>query len=319
MALDLTNDELEAIIASVKRDLNVAIEEEQRQLAKAEGDEESSPDLGEESSPEASAPPEGSPPQETGGQAPPPPAEDSPAGPDGLSAPQDGQGGGDIAPAPTADALAAEYAQLSPEEFQMHVEAIQLAAQQMGLGGGAPQGAAPGPGPEASAPAPGGPPPGAGGPPPGMEASAPALKNELPTQGGASSIPSGDSKTPSPGNGGKDLPVKKSEDKLDALLAQKEEGLSKAYEDKLLGLVKAMKNIVEAPQPKAVTRISDVAFTGKPGQTAAAPEVKLTKSEVMTKLRDQARNPQLSKKDRALIDGFVDNQVSVDQIKHLLA
>jgi len=100
-------------------------------------------------------------------------------------------------------------------------------------------------------------------------------------------------------------------------------GLSKAESDDLkaqvAGLSKAVKILLETPNRKAVTSISELPFLKKnDGSDAKAAPAALTKKEILAKLNLKAEDSKLSKSDRTLINQFCVGSVDVSQISHLL-
>jgi hypothetical protein len=217
-------------------------------------------------------------------------------------------GGGDV------QELASQYAQLSPEDLESHLMAIELAMQQMqgGAAGGAPAGMPPEAGgagmPPAAPPAQAGAMPPEGSPAMKSENSPKNMKKIATGMYGAPSDPEklaewkkkhfGDKKpegsASSSGEGSKEESVKKSE--LDAVNAKLDVAL-KAVE------------FLTRPMRKAVT---EFAVT----ETKAA--TSMTKNEVTAKLKAVTASPTLAKSDRQLVNGFYDGRISLDQIAHLL-
>ncbi len=301
--ITITDEELEAIIADVKGQLDNGLAAQAAKLSKADDDD----TVGQESSP-TDAPPDSAP-----TDMPPPgasaspdaspaasaPASPAPASPDASAA---GAAPQAIEPAPTAEGLAQEYAGLAPEEFQMHVQAMQMAATQMGMDLSAMMApVAPAAPPAAASPAPAMPP-----------ASAPAAD---PLAAAASAAPAA-----SPA-----MPPAASPDPLAALKSEKEAEVADlkknqaALEAQFSALTETMKKYFNQPLSKAVTHASDVGFVTKPGSAPEAkPEKVLAPAEVLVGLRKAARNPDLKKSDRDLIDRYVEKKATYEQIKHLL-
>lgn len=275
--ITLKEDELEAILAEVERDLAAVLKSESERLSKAVGDDDDEQSAPEGSAPpaEGSAPPMGAAPEEgsadeasapaLGG---PPPDADAAAPQGDDQDPADDQGG-------DMESLKGEYAALPLEELKMHYMAAKSALlEQMQSQGGAEGSASPG---EKSAPPPA--------PAPGPEASA------------------------SP-------PAMKSEKAAAATLSKAEEAKNQKIAElqaQVSGLAKAVELLVSTPQRKAVTSI---AYLGKTEATAEAPT--LSKSEIIEKLNEKAKDPKLSKNDRSLINKFCVNKADVKSIEHLL-
>jgi hypothetical protein len=301
--MKISDKEIASILAEVEAEIAPLLRSERERLSKAAedsvgsaspmGEESRSPgrDLmpdersGSSASPEASASsaspmPEGSASASAGSPA--PEASESAGAPEGEEA------GGDV------EALAAQYAELPPEQLEMHLMAIEAAMQKMGAaGGGAPEGMAP--------------PAQAGAmPPPEQSAGMPAMKSEKSVSASAEKSPK--------------MPVKKEESSMEASKSpvKKEESskaehsISKsefeAVEAKLDMALKAVEFLTR-PMRKAVTEFA-VAETKAP--------TSLTKGEVTAKLKEVTSSPKLQKSDRQLINGFYDGRVSLDQIAHLL-
>ena len=283
--IKISDDELEAILAEVENDLTQVLKSESENLAKAVGDENdpdagAPPPAGDAPAPGGEASPEASAPPDAAPSAPP---EDS-ASP---AAPPAEEGSAPADPAAEqgpmdVEGLKAEYSQLPPEELKMHYLAAKAAMFEVMQGAG---GAAPG------APAPA---PGAGAPPPPDPAAPPAMKSEVPAAQEVSA---------SPGNGGmaKSEALAKSEAKFEELAAQVDL------------LTKALDLSLATPQRRAVTSLSFLKKT-----ESGEEEVQLSKSEIMEKIGEKAKDPSLSKSDRSLINGFCVGSVDVKKIEHLL-
>jgi hypothetical protein len=256
----------------------------------------------------------------------PSPAESSPglsATPGGESAPVAGDPG---AEAPDADAgstladpaaggeqpvsveaLEAEYEQLPPEELKMHLAAAHAAAMKV-LGGAM--------GPDAGAGAPpGAPPPGAGpsAPPPASPPPGKMAFNEVPAA--KAEIRHGD------GSGGKELPVKKSEEpKTSTEVAAVRADVASLKED-VQNLVKAFEVSLGKPIRKAVT---DVNFIPKAPEGDAKPVSSTVIGAHFAELTRpgsravKADGQPLSKADRERINAWYDNRISYDGIQDLL-
>ena len=105
-------------------------------------------------------------------------------------------------------------------------------------------------------------------------------------------------------NGGKSMPVKKSENAEVADL-----------KEQIAGLTKAVTILVGAPMRKAITTVAGLVPAGtKPATDVSS----LSKSEISTRLSEKARDPKMEKKDREAINGFYDGRYDVSKIAHLL-
>lgn len=313
--IEIEKEKLDAMLADLAVELAPMLKAEAQALAKAADEDspaEESEGSGEPAGPpasesEESAPAEDSgPPAEASAPAPeasaPAPEMSAPA-PEASAAPGQDQA---IQPAPTVEALQAEYAKLDPEAQKMHYLAVKAALlATMGAAGGA------GPaGPEASA---GAPPMGA--PPAGPEASAGAPPMGPPPPEASAPMQMGEMKAKqlaaSPGNGGK---LGKSEEqvKIEALTKQVEE-----QNTALAGLAKAFDKLT-TPQRKAVTGISQLRYLQKSAEEPAKPVAQLTKKEVDEKLKDKIREGKLSKSDKDLVAKYTVGAVDISKIEHLL-
>lgn len=286
--MKIKDSELKALVAEVETEIGALLKAEKDKLAKAHPGEDTSAEIPPDESATASA----KPPEASASASPAPDASAAPA-PDASMPPADASAAppADASADPAADegtmdpeALKAEYAKLPPDELKIHFLAAKAAL--MEVMGGADDGSAGAPPPPAAPPA----------PPPVASASPsapPALKAEM------KSVDA---------NGGKELPIKKSEQELqiEALKAEVTE-----QKDALEKLVKAVTVMVERPERKAVT---STAFIPKTDE-AAKP---LSKAEVMEKLKKVSAAPGLKKSDRDLINGFCVDAVSLEKIQHLL-
>lgn len=291
----IEKEKLDALLAEVTGELNQILKSEQTALAKAADDdapaEESSGSTegapADDLAPDASASPEASAPM-----APPAPEASAPeASPAEASPEASPEASADAGAPPSLEELTAAYAQLPPEQLDLHLQAAQAAAQQLGLGG--PEASAPAapaaapPAPEASAPA-------APMPPPGPEMG--MGKGEKPAAVAAPKA-----------NGGQ---IRKSEKDL----------VIEALQAQLADQGKALTQLVDAlnvPFRKSVKGISEIAYEGKnPGSRKVTD---LSKAEVTKLLREKARDASLSKSDRALIVAYTTGSVSVEKLEHLLA
>jgi hypothetical protein len=295
----IKKSEIVSVLAEIEADLQKAVAEKTVQLKKAAEDQEGGED---ESFDGPASPPaaedSGSPAAEAS-QSAPPPESASPAGPppgEAGGAPADPAAGGQLDPA----ALQAEYAQLPPEELDMHIQAALAAKEALTGAAGGPPGASPGGMPPAGPPA---------GGPPGMEGSAPppgmAMKNEL--------------KVSKEAIGGK---VSKSEDAAGKLIEDQAalikslqaevEGLKKSFSEDVDNLAKAMTKVIEQPLRKAVTSLTDVNFVNKTPAEAR----QYSKEEVMRLVGDNASR--LTKGEREDFLGFIDNRVPAAKLAPML-
>lgn len=265
--------ELRAVLAALETDLTTAFEAAKPGLLAKAVD-------GSDKPPSESTDDSASPPADDGSAgAPPsaPPASPSPSpAPDASAAPASAPA---ASPAPagapagdpgaeaslTPEALQAEYSQLSPEELDMHLQAAMAAKQALAAS------AAPAPGagamPPAASPAPASP---AGGMPP------PALKAEMGATGTG-----GTPSTHAKANGGQEKEVKKSEDSewksvaqaLQAQVAGLQKNLDetrtasaaqeKTYAEDVQNLTKAVTLVLERPERKAITGVSQIEYIRK--------------------------------------------------------
>lgn len=332
--IKIPKDQLDSMLREVSMELTEMLKSEQA-LAKSSIDdapaEESEGSEGPASPPpaedEMSAPAEESAPAEASAPA----AEGAPEGVE--ASPEQEQA---IEPAPTVEALTAEYAKLDPEAQKMHyLAAKQALMATMGQDQGmapeaAPPAAAP-PAPEASAPAAAAPPEMGkaelkkdmgikGDTGPKLQPSSPLPKlNIAPVSTGpkpaehAAAMPSA---TPSAAMAGGAAPPKapiamgKSEKRIQEL----EQQLQFQTEE-----VAKLARVIETPIRKSVKGISDMRFVGGPrANDEKAPVANLTKAEVTAALREKARDAKLSKNDRELISQYCSGGVNISKIEHLL-
>lgn len=250
-------------------------------------DEESSaPDAGMEASPGEESAPDS------------PMMDEASAAPEGSAAHE----GGEIEPAPSVEGLQAEYMKLDPEALQMHYIACK-GALMASMGEGQPDMGA---GPEASA---GAPPPAA--PPPAPEASAPMAMGEM---------SAGKEITNTDANGG-EIEKGKSLGKSEMVAAKDAEIASlkdqlKKNEEAVIELALQLTK----PLRKSVKGLSDLAFIPKTETENPKKVETLSKSEIVSKLREKSRTPNLKKSDRDLINQFTCGVegVTVKDIEHLL-
>lgn len=311
---------LDNILAQVEQELAPVLKAEKDRLVKAkedDGDDKGSdgPPAKEESSPSAEESSPEAPPADASASAPPasPPAPPA-AGPDAGSPPVGAP------PASPGSALPADPAALAQMIAAMPLEqqkAIYLASKQSlaaslaagsppagpdasAAGAGAPPMAPPMAPPEASAP----PAPPASAPPAdasGAPPMDPAMKNEM---------------KPSEGNGGKTMPVKKTEKPVVQTNKDNEElkALVKAQDEKIGQLTKIVGMLAGTPVRKAVTSVGVLRKTedGKDEQKS------LTKSEMTTQLTEMIKSNKLSKKDREQVRKFYDQgSTDLNLIQHL--
>lgn len=301
---------LDELLASVGNELTDLLKSDAAALAKSAVDDapgEASEGSGpptepDEETADASAPAEASAPDE--GAAPPmdgaPEVSESQAAaaaqPDGAP----GHEAGEIEPAPTVEALQAEYAKLDPEALKMHYLAAKSA---LVAAMGAEQSAAPGP--EASAP-PAAPAPPAAAPMAPEQSGAPMAMGEL-KAGKAMDLSDG-------GIGGEISKGKMGKSESDL----KVEALEKQLEEQNLALLQ-LAEVVATPIRKSVKGLSDLKFierTEEPKTTSAA---KMTKAEVTATLREKVRGGKLSKSDKELVSKYYAGSVDATKLEHLLA
>ena len=205
-----------------------------------------------------------------------------------MEAPDDGMGMDQtIEPAPSIEALQAEYEQLPEHELMMHLCAAHAAClARGGLAAAPPVAEAPAPEAEMA-------------PPMAVDAPAmaPAMKGELEMQ------PKNEDK----GNDGNGDTFKKNEEEMKALYLKIEE------QDKALA---ELVNFVTTPIRKSIKNISDVKFMDR-GTEEKAP---LSQAEVHAKLKTltDPSNTELKKSDRDLINKYYNKVISVDKLEHLL-
>ncbi len=319
--IEIPDEQLKQIVAEVEKELETMFKSEQLMKAeeKKEEKKEEAPAPKEEdksapaAAPEAPAPapaaaieaaPEMAPEAE---MAPPAPEMAPHIEPDGDEA---GMGG-----VPELEALKLEYASLPPEELRMHVEAAMQALLGCLGGHGEADPVMPPEVPNLPAPVPAG--------VPGMQ---PAMKMELEAiapnkkagPGEDHLVPSQPSKKFGAGEDHLEavyVKAKKSEDDL-ALKIKEVEELKKSQEKteaSLSQLTSAFKMYLEKPERKAVTSIAAI---DKPGTQVEAP--KLSKSEVMDKLKVITQEADLKKSDREMINAYCVGSIGVDKIAHLL-
>jgi hypothetical protein len=300
---------LDAALNQCAVELTDMLKSEQAALAKSVTDdapaEESEGSEGPASPPpsDASAGSDGPPPAEA--SAPPPGGEVSapddgtpPASPEQSAAAAAPEGtpeheAGEIEPAPTMEALQAEYMKLDPEALKMHYLAAKGAlAAAMGAAGA---------GPEASAPAAPPAPPAAAAPPPGA---APMAMGEM----------KGKQIDLSDGNGGEVEKGKMSKSEKDVEI----EGLKKQLEEQNKALLQ-LAEVVATPIRKSVKGLSDLKFIERTDETPPSKTATLSKKEVQAALSEKVRSGKLSKADKELVLKYSVGGVDLTKIEHLLA
>lgn len=202
-------------------------------------------------------------------------------------------GGEAIEPAPTVEALQAEYAKLDVEALKMHY----LAAKSALVAAMGNQAAPAAPAPEASAPAP--------------VAAAPAA--------------------PAPDAFGKSEAYKSQQAELKALKKALEdqkadfeaklekkliEATTKATEDSDKAIMDLV-NVLSTPVRKAATKISDIKFLGKNGDNNEGNKEPLTKAQIKARLSTLIQGGTLSKSDKDKIAQYSVTQ-DISKIEHLL-
>lgn len=292
----MTKEEIAKVLAELDADLKKGEQEAAETLKKAaEGEPPEKEDAsasagGEDSGAPASDASAGGPPAPDASAGGPPPGPDASAG--GAPAPG-GDPAMDAGPGLTPEALQAEYAQLPPEELDMHIQAALAAKEALSAAAG-PAAGAPGMAPPAPA-APMAPPDASAGGPPMMG------KEELRINKEA--------------NGGK-ISMGKSED---TELRKEFESLKKAHEELLKNakedtenLTKAVKLVLEAPVRKSISGISEV-----PADLKKSEEVKpMTRKEVDGFIKENAHK--MTKSERDLWLAFVDNKVPASKLAPML-
>lgn len=350
--MKISDKEIASILAEVEAELAPLLRSERQRLSKAAEDSAGSASpMGEESrspgrdlmpdersgsasgSPEASASASGSPMGSPEGSAsasgsPMPEGSASAGSPEGSAG-----GGGDV------QELAAQYAQLSPEDLESHLMAIEMAMQQMqgGAAGGAPAGMPPEAGGAGMPPA--APPAQAGAMPP--PEGSPTMKSEGLNKGMLTWAPyttlhhvaTQHEKEHGAGAWDKEHPdmtiahIKENMDKEGSAAKERSASREKsasAPAEKSAGSFS--KNELDAVNAKLDVALKAVEFLTRPMRKAvtefAVTETKaassMTKGEVTAKLKEVTASPTLAKSDRNLVNGFYDGRVSLDQIAHLL-
>ena len=282
--MNMSKEELASILSELDADLKKSAAEAEAILKKADG--EAPPEKEDASSPaeDVSAPPESPAPDASAAPAGPPDASAGapPMGPPDGSAPVDPAAAAPQGEAPlTPEALQAEYAQLSPEELDMHLQAALAAKEALAAAAGPAAGAPP----DASAGAP--PDASAGAPPMAPPAGPPMMgKEEL--------------KINAENTGGK---ISKSE--LDTLKA-----LVKSQQEDIENLAKATRTILETPIRKSVTSLIDVQPLSKTEVTS------MKRRDVDNFIKENAHK--MTKSERDLWIDFVDNKVPAAKLAPML-
>jgi hypothetical protein len=215
-----------------------------------------------------------------------------------------------IEPAPSIEALQAEYEQLPENELMMHLVAAHAAC--LARGGLAAQPGAMPPAPEApmdpmaAAPE-------AAAPAPDMAAEAPAMPPEEPEVAMKAEVAMKGKVVPSAGDGNGDTGAKSGGGLKKSAQDLQIEALTAKVEDQEKALMELVA-FTTTPFRKSVKNISDVKFI----ERTEVEKPTLTKSQIQAKLLEQAKNPDLKKSDRALINGFYDGSTKIEQLEHLL-
>src|SRR6185436_7072793 len=300
---------LDQLLVEVTNEISDYLRKDEADLRKAAGDEGPSPSdeesegsSGPAAPAESAAPPmdEASAPTEASAPAP----EAAPEmAPEGSADPMAAQGDQAIEPAPSVEALMAEYQKLDPEALRMHYLAAKQALM-AAMGAGQPEPSAP-MAPEASAPA--------APAPMAPEASAPpmAMKGEMSAGKDMGDLSDG-------ANGGEMTAGSKlGKSEKDAEIEDLRAKLAK-NEEQILEL--AMR--LTAPLRKSVKGISELPFITTEGGSVTKTSVEgLSKPEIIAKLREKSRDGSLKKSDREKINAFTlgDTTVTVKDLEHLLA
>jgi hypothetical protein len=316
-----SNAELNALVAEFSAEFDQLVKAEVaktgQSLSKSEPlakeDDESPPpkkDEGSESASAESAPPEsaGPPAADPAASAAPPPAADPASASPG--APPPGDPAAQAAGTDPQAALKQAYAQLSPEELQMHFMALKevLMAQQAGAAGGMPPGGAPpGMDPAAAAGGMAPPAPAAAGAPPAPAPAGPGAVAPLAGEGSQPLDPAATMALKSEFD--KQLNLVKSERDASAIKVQE-------LEKSVSALAEAMTKVFSQPVRKSITG-KDLDGLLK----SELPESKvssLSKAEITKKLLTVSRDPSTKNSDRDLINKYYSEAVKVNDIAHLL-
>lgn len=267
-----TDAEIDSMVTDVTAQLGALLKSEGASLLQKSDGEPSDGESLQMAAPDASAPPADA--SASAGPSPEAsvaPDASAPAAPEGAS-PE-----GDAQPA-SLDELVQAYSSLSPEELQMHAQALAQVMQ------GQSQGQSAAPAPDASAQPPAAPLAGEGSQPVQPEAQA-AMKSEIAAFGAQL----GD--------------LKKSVEQLAGIVT----AVVKAKPE----VKQEVKTIVVPVAGKAVTGDNALIKT----EEAVKP---LTKAEVVDKLNKHARDPNLAKSDRDLIRKYYNGVAQLGQLSHLL-
>ena len=303
----MTKDEIAALLTEIEGDFKKAEQEAVETLKKGAeesgkepekevagspgGEDSSSPALDPTSDPSADASQAGPGPDASASAgAPPAPAAGAPGGDPGA----------DVGLTP--EALQAEYAQLPPEELDMHIQAA-LAAKEALAGAAGPGAGAPPAGP-------------AGAPPAGP----PAPPADAASAGGPPMMGKEELRINKEATGGKiSAGVKKSEDQIQKLVdlvkAQQDqiESMRKNSTEDIEILTKAVRSVLETPVRKAVTSLADVPELKK---TEAVAEKFKTRKDVDNFI--SANVEKMTKSERDLWLDFVDNKVPASKLEPML-
>jgi hypothetical protein len=89
-------------------------------------------------------------------------------------------------------------------------------------------------------------------------------------------------------------------------------------DDKLKALM-ALVEHATAPMRKSVQYLSDLEHVKRPGESSEEKvHLSLSKAQITEKLKAKASDPSLAKSDRALINGYYSDVVTVEKLEHLL-
>lgn len=297
----IKDSDLKVILAEVEAELGQLLKAEGQKLSKAKEDEMPAPDASKEST-EASASPAPEASASPAPEASASPAPEMSAAPEAPAAQEQAPGeavpgdvgseaaphdeAGEIEASADPEALKGEYMKLSPDELKNHFEACKAALFEL-MGGG-----------EEQAPA------------------APMAPPAAPMAAPAPEMGKGEMKSHAEASGGQvSHKVEKSEDEVKAEELKKSESESKIkdLEQQVELLVKAVELQFNKPQRKAITSVGFVPKTDEKADVA-----KLTKPEVMDKLKTITASASLKKSERQLINAYCVGEVGLDKIEHLL-
>ena len=228
-----------------------------------------------------------------------------------LSKPMDEQTPGEISPAPSIEALQAEYEELDDDDLHNHYLACKGAIlARMGADEESAEDEEMLEAPEApeAAPAMDAAPPEAA-PAPAME------KADLPMS------PSPEPKEPLKAPAAVPVPVmkaemKKSEAAIEIELLKSQLAEAQARSSKQEEAMTKLVDTLQTPMRKSIRGVSELAFIPKSEMTNNAP--KLSKDKAIEKLREKARSEDLKKSDRSLINSYCMGNVKYEDIAHLL-